>query len=250
MEGVSMRIIASVEARMGSSRFPGKVLADVCGKPAIERLVDRLKKCKLLHGIVIATTTSSKDDPLVAWCKQAGVSVYRGSEDDVLQRVCEAQRFMKSDVVVEITGDCPLIDPEIVDLGIKTYLENECDVASNTWKLTFPMGIDAQVFKLSLLEEVSATIHDEPVREHVSLYFYEHPERYKITHFFAPDSWYGPELRFQLDYEEDLQFIREMYSRLEVKHGPVFGMEPMMQLLRAHPELIEINRHCKNKAVR
>lgn len=235
---------------MGSSRLPGKVLMDVGGVPALGRLVRRLRRSETLDGIVLATSTSPADDALEAWAESEGVPSHRGSEEDVLLRVVEAQRKMGSEVVVEVTGDCTLLDPEMVDMGVRTFLGNDCDVVHNVRDLSFPMGMDVQVFRLRDLEEVERTVDDPAVREHVSLYFYEHPERYRLLQLFAPRRWHAPDFRFQLDYPEDLRFIREVYARLEPEHGDAFGIEEIMALLRIHPELVEINRHCEEKAAR
>ena len=247
------RVVASIEARMGSSRLPGKVLADINGKPTIQRLVDRLRQCKELDGIVVATSNASSDDVLVEWCRSHGVECFRGSEDDVLHRVLQAHQFMHSDVVVEITGDCPLTDPEIVDLGVRTYLTHQprVDVVSNCGNtLTWPMGQYVQVFPLALLEEVDRTVDDSAVHEHVSLYFYEHLERYRLIEILAPQCWSEPTWRMQLDYPEDLAFQNELHRRLEGEHGPYFGIEPLMALLRREPHLVEINLHCEERAAR
>jgi len=235
---------------MGSSRFPGKVLADICGQPALTRLVRRLRRCRRLDGIVLATTVSPSDDALEHWAAAEGLDVYRGSEEDVLLRVVEAQREMQSEIVVEVTGDCILLDPMVIDMGIETFLENDCDVVSNTRKASYPMGIDVQVFRLQDLEVVEREISDPAVREHVSLYFYEHPERYRIVHLIAPDGCHGPDYRFQLDYLEDQRFITEVYRRLEPRYGDAFGVDEVMTLLRAEPQLVEINRHLSEKALR
>ena len=238
------RVIASIEARMGSSRFPGKVLVDICGQPALTRLLRRLRRCKMLDSIILATSITPADDALEQWAISEEVACYRGSEEDVLLRVVEAQRKMKSEVVVEVTGDTILLDPDIIDLGIITFLENDCDVVTNIRKHSFPMGVDVQVYRLSDLEEVEHTITDPAVREHVSLYFYEHPERYRIIHLFAPARWHAPDYRFHLDYPEDHRFITEVYRRLEPEYGDVFGVEEIMAVLRQEPDLVEINRYC------
>jgi spore coat polysaccharide biosynthesis protein SpsF len=244
------RIIASIEARMGSTRLPGKVLADVAGQPALNRLLRRLKRCQQLSGIILATTTAPADDVLEQWAHSQDLPVFRGSEEDVLQRVAAAQRQMQSDIVVEITGDCILLDPELIDMGVTTFLENDCDIVSTCRKLSYPMGMDIQVYSLRRLEEVERTIFDSAVREHVSLYFYEHPELYRIIHLFVPARWYAPNYRFQLDYPEDLHFIREVYRHLEPEYGDAFGIEEIMALLRRLPSLVEINRHCLEKSPR
>ncbi len=237
------RVIASIEARMGSSRLPGKVLADVVGRPALTRLLRRLERCRELDGIILATSRAPADDALEQWAQDHGLACHRGSEPDVLRRVVEAQRRMEADLVVEVTGDCVLLDPAIIDLGVRTFLVNDCDVVSNTRKPSFPAGVDVQVFRRRALEEVERTVSDPAVREHVSLFFYEHPERYDVIHLQAPDRWYGPEYRFQLDYPEDLRFIREVYARLEPGHGDAFELEDIMTLLRREPQLLEINRY-------
>lgn len=244
------RIIASIEARMSSSRFPGKVLADINGQAALTRLVRRLGRCSQLDGIILATTVSPADDALESWALKEGIECHRGSEEDVLLRVVEAQRKMRSDIVVEVTGDCTLLDPEITGMGIETFLGNDCDVVTNNLKASYPMGIDMMIFRLLDLEEVAATVYDEAVREHVSLFFVEHPERYRVINLYAPARWYAPEYRFQLDYQEDHLFINEVYKRLEPEYGDAFGIEEIMALLKKEPSLYEINRHCMEKSAR
>ena len=245
------RVVASIEARMGSSRLPGKVLADVNGQPALKRLITRLKKCKYLDDIVIATSTSPGDDILEEWAKNESILCYRGSEDNVLQRVVDANIWAESDLIVEITGDCILTDTEVIDMGIKTFLENECDVVTNCGTyLSYPMGIYVQVFRTDDLRKISETINDEAVQEHVSLYFYEHPEIYKIINLVAPNRWANTEFRFQLDYPEDLQLLNKIYQFLEPKYGDDFGIEEIMQLMIDRPDLSQINIHCEEKLAR
>ncbi len=245
------RVVASIEARMGSSRLPGKVLKDINGKPALRRLIDRLRMCRKVDEVVVATSTNQGDDVLADWCKTNNVLCYRGSENDVLDRVVGAQKFVESDIVVEITGDCPLTDPEIVDMGVETFLAHNVEVVTNCGRvLTWPMGQYVQVFPLALLDEVNRSIDDIAVHEHVSLYFYEHPERYRLIELIAPRRWQAPEWRMQLDYPEDLHFLNEIYKRLEPIHGEGFGIEEVMTLLRREPGLVDINAHCIEKSAR
>lgn len=245
------RVVASIEARMGSSRLPGKVLKEICGKPALQRLVDRLRDCRSLDEVVVATSTNASDDPLSAWCASYGVSCYRGSEDDVLDRVVGAHRAAGTDIVVEITGDCPLTDPAVVDLGVETFLAHDVDVVTNCGTvLTWPMGQYVQVFPLALLADVNERERDPAVHEHVSLFFYEHPERYRTINLIAPRGWQAPEWRLQLDYPADLAFQTEVHQRLEPLHGPLFGMEALVPLLRSEPSLVAINIDCEEKSAR
>jgi spore coat polysaccharide biosynthesis protein SpsF len=237
------RVIASIEARMGSSRLPGKVLADVNGKPALLRLLNRLRCCELLDGIILATSTDPKDDTLVSWAQSEGIHYHRGSEDDVLLRVVQAHQKMNSDVVVEVCGDMTLLDYELIDQGIRTFEENDCDVVTTTCKPSYPVGADVVVFSLRDLIWVQKNISDPQVREHVSLYFFQHPERYRIINLIAPKRFQAPDKRFVLDTQEDLEFIRAVYTRLEPEFGDSFGISEILQLLKKEPELAEINRH-------
>ena len=235
---------------MSSSRLPGKVLADIRGRPALTRLHARLRQSGRLDGIVLATTENPADDVLAEWAASAGLACFRGSEDDVLRRVVEAHRLMNSDVVVEVCGDTPLIDPGVIDMAIDTFSANECDVVSTTWAPSFPQGINAQVFPLKALEDVEARVTDPAVREHVSLHFYENPARYRAIHLMAPPRWRAPELRCQLDYPEDLQFINEVYARLAPRFGDRFGVEEILETVRREPCLADINRHREERPAR
>lgn len=236
---------------MGSSRLPGKVLSDVAGRPALTRLVERLRAVDGLDDIVLATTTSPADDVLESWAAEAGVACYRGSEVDVLARVVGAQASVGGELVVEITGDCTLLPPDVVELGIATFLANDADVVSNCGPCqTFPMGADVQVFPLALLQDVAENVADPAVREHVSLFFYENPERYRLLNIVAPMAWRYPNWRLQLDYPEDLCLIEAVYRELEPEYGPVFGLAPIVELLSARPDLVALNVHCEEKAAR
>lgn len=244
------KVVASIEARMGSSRLPGKVLADIQGQPALTRLLRRLRQCEKLDEIILATSRNASDDALEIWAKSENLLFYRGSEDNVLERVVEAQSYAKSEIVVEITGDCILTDPQLIDMTIETFFQNDAHVVSSISKRALPMGMGAQVFRLKDLAHVCATIDDEAVREHVSLYFYEHPELYRAIYLPPPKRWWAPTWRFQIDYPEDLEFTREIYKRLEPKFGDYFGIEEIMEVCRSEPHLPEINKNCAERPAR
>lgn len=243
------KFIASIEARMGSARLPGKVLKDVAGAPALSRLLRRLRRAGRLDGIVLATTTNPADDVLAEWAETEDVSCYRGSEDDVLARVVEAQQMMHSDIVVEVCGDTPLLDPAVIDMAIEAFAANTCDVVTTARERTFPDGIDAEVFRLSDLEEVARTVARPAVREHVSIHFYDHPERYQIFDLVAPPAWRRPGLRLILDEQGDLELIREIYSRLEPEFGDSFGTAEILGLLDRDPAFKDIIRKSQEKAL-
>lgn len=244
------RIVASIEARMGSSRLPGKVLADIAGKPALTRLLQRLRCCSTLDGIVVATSNADSDDAIESWAQLENVACFRGSEEDVLGRVVGAHEMMASDIIVEITGDCVLTDPDIIDWGVDMFLSNQCDVVANCEKPGFPLGMYVQVFRRQDLEHVASTIDDAAVREHVSLYFYEHPELYRILHLTPPRKWADPDRRLCLDYPADLQLMRRLFHALEPVHGELFGLEQILALLATNEELASVNSKCIEKPVR
>lgn len=232
------KVIASIEARMGSTRLPGKVLMDVAGAPALTRLLRRLRRAKRIDGIVLATTVNPKDDALVEWAAREDVPCFRGSEDDVLARVVGAERMMGADVVVEVNGDTPLLDPAVIDMAADAFAEGDCDVITTARKRSFPDGIDAQVFRLADLEDVAETVFDPAVREHVSLHFYRTPGRYRIRDLEAPPALRRPDLRLVLDTAEDLETIRGVYARLQPAFGDAFGTADIIRLLDRDPGLL------------
>lgn len=244
------KVVACVQARMGSSRLPGKTMADIGGRPVIGRLVERLQMAKRIDEIVLATSTNTKDDVLAEWAGWHRIACHRGSEGDVLRRVVEALRRAKGEIAVHVCGDTPLLDAAVIDGAVERFLEGGCDGVSNTWKLTYPQGVDAQVFRVDDLAEIADAVGDPAVREHVTLYFYEHPERYRIVHMTAPRDSRGAEYRFQLDYAEDLEFIRTVYARLEPEYGPAFATREIVALLARDSRLAEINRHCSERPPR
>ena len=243
------KVVAIIEARMSSERLPGKVLLDIAGKPSLQHLIERLQKAKKLSEIVIATTINKKDDSIVKFAEDFGIRFYRGSEEDVLERVVKAAESVRADIIVEVTGDCPLLCPEVIEQALGIYLSGDYDVVANVRELSYPQGVDVQVFSYEKLKDISEKTNDPAHREHVSLYFYEKPEKYRICHLEAPAEFHAPHLRFQLDYEEDLRFIREIYEAL-YKEKADFNLKDIFELLKKRPELEHINSHMREKSVR
>lgn len=245
-----MKIVATVEARMTSTRLPGKVLLPAAGKPLLAHLVERLKRVTSVHEIVIATTTNDSDYPLVELARSLEVSCFRGSEDDVLGRVLGAARTSQADIIVEITGDCPAIDPAIIQHCIDVYHASGADYVSNVLVPTYPWGMDTQVFATDVLAQAdAATKGDAAAREHVSLYIYEHPERYKLVNVAAPTELVWPEIHIELDTPEDYEVIRAIFENLFPKN-PQFSLADMISFLRDNAHLLGLNEHIKRKAVR
>lgn len=243
------KVIATIEARMRSSRLPGKILMPLVGKPSLWRLVERARRSRWVSDVVVATTVSPEDDAVEHWAKEEGVSFYRGSEEDVLGRVLDAAKAFHGDVIVELTGDCPLIDPEMMDALIRQYMESDCDYVSNILKRTYPRGWDTQVFSTELLGEVDRLTRDPADRENVSLYIYEHPERYKLGGMEAPPKLYGPDIRICVDRMEDYQVVSAIYEAL-YPANPLFSSHDVMDFLRNSPEIAKLNAHVQQKKVR
>lgn len=243
------RCVATVEARMASSRLPGKILKDLLGKPSLERLVERARRATLVDEVVVATTVSPQDDAVEAWAKKAGVSFYRGSEDDVLLRVLEAAKAHRADLIVELTGDCPLLDPSLIDEVIAHYLENGFDYVSNNKERSYPRGFDTQIFSTKVLDEVNRLTKDAADHEHVSLYIYEHPERYKLSTLRAPEPLYGPDIRLCVDTPEDFRVVESIYQGLHPQK-PAFDAYDIMDFLKKLPDILRINASIRQKPAR
>jgi len=227
---------------MGSTRTPGKSLADICGKPLLTRLLDRLRYATL-DGIILATTNNPEDDVLEEWADYEGIECHRGSEADVLTRTLEAHRKMGSDIVVRVCGDTPLIDYRMVDFGVKIVRETGFRMAMAPKERDYPEGISAHV---CFLEDLEAIDTDDPVlREHVTLDLYEN-DKVSVYKFIGQPDWKCGHLRLQADYPEDLELISLIYERL----GPQCLTEEIVSLLKREPWMYGINGHCEEKPVR
>jgi spore coat polysaccharide biosynthesis protein SpsF len=245
-----MRVNAIVATRMTSSRLPGKVLMDLGGKPALVRLIERLKRSKYLHEIVIATTINQEDDVVVKTAEEQGVLYYRGSEEDVLARTVEAAEATGTDYIVQITSDCPLIDAETIDRVIERMLEHPyLDYVGNSLVRTYPLGYSTEIFRTEALREVERTIDDPAVREHVSLYFYENPEIYRLSNVEAPLFLRHPEYRLTLDTQEDYRVIKHVFEALYEEKSD-FTLYDITRYLIQHPEVAAWNRHIQQKKAR
>lgn len=242
------RTVATIEARMTSTRLPGKVLMEAAGKPMLELMVERLRRVPSLDGIVIATTANAADDPIEALARRLGVGIWRGSEDDVLRRVLDAALHHKVDVIVETTGDCPLIDPAAVEECIQVYRRAKVDYVSNTLTRMYPIGMDTQVFATAVLADVARRTNDATDHEHVSLYIYRHPELYTLKNVPAPAPLARPELALTLDTPEDYRLIGAIFADL-YPVNPAFSLADVLALLERRPDIAEMNAHVRRKKV-
>ena len=236
-----MRIVATIEARMTSSRLPGKVMLQAAGKPMLEHLVNRLRPVPSLGGIVLATTTNKTDDVLKEFSIRMGIGCYRGSENDVMSRVIGAAESEGADIVVEITGDCPIIDPKIVEQTISVFKSNQVDYVSNGHIRSFPDGMDTQVFRLDALKRSAAMTNDRLDREHVTLHMRNHPELFTHAHLVAPPELHWPELGLTLDEPKDYELIKKIIEYFE-PNEPLFTCLDVITLLKQRPDWASINQ--------
>jgi len=225
---------------MGSTRLPGKVMADIVGKPMLWHHVDRLRKAGLVDQVVIATTDQERDRPIRSFAVANGIPYYAGSELDIVDRLYQTAKKFGADVVVRVTADCPLVDPGVIDRMLAYYAANrdKLDYVCNNFPPTYPDGLDAEVISVKALERVWSEVTDPFQREWISSNFQEHPEKYRITN--VENDHDLSSLRWTVDYDDDLKFVREVYGRL-YHEGETFLMKDVLELLSKEPELAEIN---------
>ena len=247
MEGKPhMKVVAIIQARMGATRLIGKVLEDMAGQSMLARVVNRTRHTKNLNNLVVATTIQPADDVIVKLCETYCWPYYRGSEEDVLDRYYNAASAFEADIVIRITSDCPLIEPEIIDKLIDEFLiyYPEIDYVSNNLQRTFPRGLDVEVMSFDALKRAWIEDCNPATREHVTPYIWRHPDKFRIRNV-ANDIDYSF-MRWTVDTIEDLNFARKIYDHFQ---NDSFNWREVLQLLEMHPEWLEINRHIQQKAV-
>jgi spore coat polysaccharide biosynthesis protein SpsF len=242
--GGLVRILVVVQARVGSSRLPGKVLLPLCGAPLLQRLLERIQSARTRFEIVVATTTSPDDDPIRSLCRRLAVSWISGHPTDLLDRHLQAARVHGADVVVKVPSDCPLVDPAVVDRVLGHFLAapGRYDFVSNLHPQTYPDGNDVEVMTSDALGAAWREATRPLEREHTTPFFWEHPNRFRVGNV----PWEsGLDLsrthRFTVDYPEDYAFVARVYDELWSPTRPVFGLEEILDLLRDRPEIQGIN---------
>lgn len=232
-----------LQARVGSTRLPKKVLKPILGKTAIEREIERIKKIKLCQKVILAIPDGKKDDPLEKIGKKIKVLVYRGSENNVLDRYYQAAKKFNLTDIVRLTGDCPLIDWQVCDEVISFYLQNKYDYVSNVWPPTFPDGLDIEVFSFQVLEKAWENAKLKSEMEHVTPYITNHPEIFKAGNLIRNGNDLS-DLRLTLDEPKDLILIRKVYEAL-YKKKKYFVLSDILKLFKEKPELLKINQNIK-----
>jgi spore coat polysaccharide biosynthesis protein SpsF len=245
-----MNVIALIQARMGSQRMPGKVAEEIAGRPLLAHVIDRVTRSRMVSRVAVATSTQPADDQVVAIAGEAGAAWFRGSEDDVLDRFLAAARHFEADAVVRICGDCPLVDPGVIDEAVGRHLREGADYTDNCRLVkTFPRGLDVEVANTAALEIAARDGQAPEDREHVTFYFYHsRPDRFRIALLEARGALRRPELRLTVDVPEDLALMRAIYDRLYGAERYV-PTEQAIALLDREPVLATLNAGVQQKVV-
>jgi spore coat polysaccharide biosynthesis protein SpsF len=239
------KVVAIIQARMGSTRLPGKVLADIGGETTLARVLRRLQRCKKITQLLVATTPAPLDDEIVEACRNYHVDIFRGQEADVLDRYYNAAKSAEAAIIVRITSDCPLIDPEVTDQTIAAFLQDWPDYASNNLQRTYPRGLDTEVISFAALERCWNNALRPYQRTHVTPYVYENPDKFRILRVTNPVDYSA--LRWTVDTPEDLAFVRAVYAQFQNQDN--FAWKDILAMLKAHPQLSAINQHIEQKAL-
>ena len=232
-----MRTVAIIQARMTSTRLPGKIMADVGGQPLLRHVVARARRAQRLDVVAVATTTNQLDDDVERFCRAEGIRYFRGSELDVLDRYYRAAEHFGAEAVVRLTSDCPLLDPLVIDQVMEVFAAGDYDYVSNTLEPTFPDGLDTEVFWREALARAWRETRLPSEREHVTPYVWKHPALFRLGNV-RHDPPLG-DLRWTVDEPQDLDFVRAIYQHLGPE--PSFGMREVLRLLEARPDLCSLN---------
>ncbi len=262
---MKQKVVAIIQGRMSSSRLPGKILANIAGQPMLSRVMIRTARAKTLDQIIFATTTDASDDPVAEYCDLAGFGYTRGSLFDVLDRYYQTAKEAKANVVVRITADCPVIDPDLIDEAVHTLLEDEYDFVCNRlpppYSRTYPIGLDVEVCTFKALKQAWKEAKEPQHREHVMPYFYEgvqltavsrqrsegkSPRGFRVA-LLNHTTDFG-DYRWTVDTPEDLEFMREVYKRFDGRDD--FTWKEVLDLVHNNPALMNINAGVQHKTLK
>lgn len=241
-----MKIAALIQARLGSTRLPGKVLKDIGGRTMLARVVRRVQRAPGIDEVVVVSTTEPSDSAVVEESARLGVSCFRGSELDVLDRYYQAAKQFKADAVVRITSDCPLIDPSVTGSIVAIFRTETPDYASNVIERSYPRGLDTEIVSMEALERGWREARQPGEREHVTPYFYENPNLFRLASVKREIDY--SHYRWTVDAPEDLEFVRAVYARLENRDN--FDWTAVLQILNEQETLTNLNAGVRQKSVR
>jgi len=241
-----VKTVAVIQARVGSTRLPGKVLKPLGDKTVLWWVIERAKAAQYIDEVVVATTTEREDDEIINEARKCGVFTFRGSIEDVLSRYYGAARARKADIVVRVTSDCPLLDPAVIDRVIKAREENDADYCSNTLERSYPHGADVEAFTFMSLEKAYNYADKRAEREHVTPYIWSRPRAFKLVNVLAPPGLTKPDLRITIDTEADYMFAKSVYHHLGNR---IFSLSEIINLIDTQPWLPWINKGVLQKKV-
>jgi spore coat polysaccharide biosynthesis protein SpsF len=240
-----MKIIVIIQARMRSSRLPGKSMIEIDGRPILQYVLERVKKSKFIQQIYLATTKNAADDVLEQWANKNGITCFRGSETDVLDSFYQVASKVKPDSIVRITGDCPLADYNIIDKVIEGYLRQNCDYASNVHPPTYPDGLDVEIFSCDAIIKAWQNAKLNSERQHVTPYIWKNPQIFKTCNIACQEDFSN--LRLTLDTAEDLKLLSLVIGACN-QRKKYCDLEAILEIIKEHPEWAEINRrHLRNE---
>ena len=234
-----MRTVAVIPARMGSGRLPGKVMTRLNGKPLLGYLLDRVENCKKIDSIVVAIPETIENDCIQDYCLNRSVQVFRGSEEDVLDRVFQSLLWARAELGTLIFSDGPLIDPQVIDEAVDVFNSmGEYDWVGNDLITTWPSGMETEVFRVTALADAALRCSDAEIREHSTLYIRKNPEKYKLYNLEAPKPYDRPDLSFEVDVYEDLHVVSALINQFS--NYPTIRLEDLIRFMDDHPELKEL----------
>jgi spore coat polysaccharide biosynthesis protein SpsF len=238
-----IKIVTVIQARMGSTRLPNKVMMPLAEKPLLFRMYERVAASKHSGKIIIAVTEEKIDEPIIKMCEENGIDYFRGSTNDLLDRHYKAALTFNPDAVVKIPSDCPLIDPKVIDKVLKYYIDNynKFDFVSNLHPASYPDGNDVEVFSMNALKDAWLNAKKDLEREHTTPYFWENPEAFKIGNIlWESGKDFSMSHRFTIDYPEDYDFIKRVYDELYDEDN-IFSLDDILNLLGKKPDILKIN---------
>lgn len=240
------KVVAIVEARMTSTRLPGKHLLEADGVPMLGHLIARLKSTGNIERVVVAMTNNKEDDILESSAKNLGAEVFRGSEYDVMKRVLDAAQSVGANIICEVTGDCPIVDVNLVDQAIETFLANESVEYLNNGRLGLPDGMGVQVFTTEILSKSEKMTRDPLDREHVTLHIRKNPQIFSAMYLAPPSNLKRPNISVTLDEKSDYHLLKKIVEYFGPTK-PLFSCLEVIHLLEKNPEWLEINKHVARK---
>ena len=236
---MAKKVIIIIQARLGSTRFPEKVLKLIQQKPMIWHVINRLKQIPKINNIVLATTKKKEDEILIKIAKQNAIDYFQGKTSNVLNRFYECAKNFDADIIIRITSDCPLVDPNLIKKMLNFYMHNNYDYLSNTITPTFPDGLDIEIFSFSALEKASIFAKWRSEIEHVTPYIKKNPKKFKIFNYENPKNL--SHIRLTVDEPADLKLVRQIYKKLKPKR--VFSLDEILNIILSEPKLLLLNQN-------